>query len=106
MPANQQTPTKEDVVAKYSSILSSDFFGVRGAMKTVDPTTEQQIFTAVKEMERGVNHSAIIIALLGQAMAQFKIYKCPRYRKKLAIDMAEEYLKCGEHSKALTWVNN
>jgi len=35
-------------------------------------------------------------------MAQFKVYKCLRFRKKLAIDMAEEYLKCGDHSKALT----
>lgn len=40
--------------------------------------------------------------LLGQAMAQFKMYKCLRFRKKLAVDMAEEYLKIGDHSKALT----
>lgn len=102
MPPSPQSPTKEDADAQLKSILYSEFFGVRGAVKTVDPTAEQQIFAAVKEIERGVNHSAIIIALLGQAMAQFKIYKCPRYRKKLAIDMAEEYMKCGEHSKALT----
>lgn len=102
MPPSQQSPHKEDNTAKFASILHSEFFGVRGAVKTVDPTAEQQIFAAVKEIEKGVNHSAIIIALLGQAMAQFKIYKCPRYRKKLAIDMAEEYLKCGEHAKALT----
>lgn len=102
MPPSPQSPTKEDADAQLKRILYSEFFGVRGAVKTVDPTAEQQIFAAVKEIERGVNHSAIIIALLGQAMAQFKIYKCPRYRKKLAIDMAEEYMKCGEHSKALT----
>lgn len=47
-----------------------------------------------------------IISLLGHAMAQFKIYKCPRFRKKLAVDMAEEYLKSGDHSKALTLVVN
>lgn len=35
-------------------------------------------------------------------MAQFKVYKCLRFRKKLAIDMAEEYYKCGDHAKALT----
>jgi hypothetical protein len=45
---------------------------------------------------------ALIIQLLGQAMAQFKVYKCLRFRKKLAVDMAEEYLKCGDHSRALT----
>lgn len=43
-----------------------------------------------------------IISLLGQAMAQYKQYKCLRFRKKLAVDMAEEYLKAGDHSKALT----
>lgn len=43
-----------------------------------------------------------IISLLGHAMAQYKIYRCPRFRKKLAVDMAEEYLKSGDHSKALT----
>lgn len=40
--------------------------------------------------------------LLGHAMAQYKMYKCLRFRKKLAVDMAEEYLKIGDHSKALT----
>lgn len=49
-------------------------------------------------------HQAILITLLGQAMAQFKIYKCLRFRKKLAIDMAEEYLKIGDSAKALTSV--
>ena len=37
-------------------------------------------------------------------MAQFKIYKCLRFRKKLAIDMADEYFKSGDHGKALTYV--
>lgn len=32
----------------------------------------------------------------------FKVYKCLRFRKKLAIGMAEEYLKSGDHAKALT----
>lgn len=35
-------------------------------------------------------------------MAQFKLYRCLRFRKKLAVDMAEEYLKSGDFSKALT----
>lgn len=39
---------------------------------------------------------------MGQAMAQYKVNKCLRFRKKLAIDMADEYLKSGDHSKALT----
>ncbi|XP_055625411.1 trafficking protein particle complex subunit 11 isoform X2 [Toxorhynchites rutilus septentrionalis] len=84
-----------------NSVLYSDFFGIRGT-KTGEPVSEQQIICLVQEMEKSYNHSAAIITLLGQAMAQYKVYKCLRFRKKLAIDMAEEYLKCGDHSKALT----
>lgn len=83
--------------------LYTEFFGIR-AVKTGDPVAEQQANVQLCEQERGFNHSAGIIALLSQAMAQFKIYKCLRFRKKLAVDMAEEYLKSGDHAKALTWV--
>nr|XP_029726510.1 trafficking protein particle complex subunit 11 isoform X1 [Aedes albopictus] len=84
-----------------NSALYSDYFGIRGT-KTGEPVSEQQIICLVQEMEKSYNHSAAIIILLGQAMAQYKVYKCLRFRKKLAIDMAEEYLKSGDHSKALT----
>lgn len=83
------------------NLLYSDFFGVRGA-KNSEPITEQQIISLVQENEKTYTHSSAIIALLGQAMAQFKINKCLRFRKKLAVDMADEYLKCGDHAKALT----
>lgn len=83
--------------------LYTEFFGIR-AVKTGDPVAEQQANVQLCEQERGFNHSTGIIALLSQAMAQFKIYKCLRFRKKLAVDMAEEYLKSGDHAKALTWV--
>lgn len=86
----------------YSNILYSDYFGVRGGNKTSEPITDQQIIAIVQECEKNINHSTAFITLLGQAMAQFKIYKCLRFRKKLAIDMAEEYLKTGDHAKALT----
>ncbi|SPP76212.1 trafficking protein particle complex subunit 11 isoform X1 [Drosophila guanche] len=81
--------------------LYTEFFGIR-AVKTGDLAAEQQANVHLCEQERGYNHSAGIIALLSQAMAQFKIYKCLRFRKKLAIDMAEEYLQSGDHAKALT----
>lgn len=84
-----------------NSALYSDFFGIRGT-KTGEPVSEQQIICLVQVNEKVYNHSASIITLLGQAMAQYKVYKCLRFRKKLAIDMAEEYLKSGDHSKALT----
>jgi len=81
--------------------LYTEFFGIR-AVKTGDLVAEQQANMQLCDQERGYNHSSGIIALLSQAMAQFKIYKCLRFRKKLAIDMAEEYLKSGDHAKALT----
>lgn len=65
---------------------------------------EQQIIAIVQECEKQFNHSTAYITLLGRAMAQFKTYKCPRFRKKLAIEMAEEYLKINDASKALTYV--
>lgn len=95
------SPSEQNAMT-YSSILYSDFFGIRGGNKTSEPITDQQIIAIVQECEKSVNHSALFITLLGQAMAQFKIYKCLRFRKKLAIDMAEEYLKMGDYSKALT----
>ncbi|XP_053673204.1 trafficking protein particle complex subunit 11 [Anopheles nili] len=85
-----------------NSALYSDFFGIRGSAKTGEPVSEQQIICLVQENEKAYNHSGEIITLLGKAMAQFKVYRCLRFRKKLAIDMAEEYLKSGDHSKALT----
>uniref|UniRef100_A0AAG5D5Q5 Trafficking protein particle complex subunit 11 n=1 Tax=Anopheles atroparvus TaxID=41427 RepID=A0AAG5D5Q5_ANOAO len=85
-----------------NSALYSDFFGIRGSVKTGEPVSEQQVICLVQENEKSYNHSGEIIALLGKAMAQFKVYRCLRFRKKLAIDMAEEYLKSGDHSKALT----
>lgn len=94
-------PLPDQNVMNYSNILYSDFFGVRGN-RTTEPVNEQQVIAIVQECEKFFNHSAAYISLLGQAMAQFKIYKCPRFRKKLAIDMAEEYLRIGDASKALT----
>lgn len=104
------------------SELYTDYFGVRNAARnSSEPVTEQQIISLVQEMEKKFSYSVsetdnkservlqnnflfqtAIISLLGQAMAQFKIYKCSRFRKKLAIDMAEEYFKSGEYTKALT----
>ncbi|XP_039440432.1 trafficking protein particle complex subunit 11 isoform X1 [Culex pipiens pallens] len=91
----------KEVAPCSNSALYSDFFGIRGT-KTGEPVSEQQIICLVQDNEKSYNHSTAVITLLGQAMAQYKVYKCLRFRKKLAIDMAEEYLKSGDHSKALT----
>lgn len=93
-----RTPTTAPIPA---TVLYSEFYGVRGS-RTGEPMSEQQLIQCIHDMERVYNHSGAIITLLGQAMAQFKAYKCLRFRKKLAIGMAEEYLKSGDHAKALT----
>lgn len=93
----------EQNLENYTRILYSDFYGVRGiASGNAENLNDQQMIAIVKQCEKSVNHSELYIRLLGTAMAQFKIYKCLRFRKKLAIDMAEEYLKIGDSSKALT----
>lgn len=85
-----------------TTLLYSEFFGVRGGSRTGEAMSEQQLITCIHDVERTYNHAAAKIALLGQAMAQFKVNKCLRFRKKLAIGMAEEYLTSGDHAKALT----
>lgn len=88
-------------VTDYSNILYSDYFGIRGSNRT-EVASEQQIIAIVQECEKNFNHSAAYCSLLASAMSQFKIYKCPRFRKKIAIEMADEYLKVGDASRALT----
>ncbi|XP_065360151.1 trafficking protein particle complex subunit 11 [Calliphora vicina] len=83
------------------SSLFTEYFGIISSTSG-EPINEQQISFMIRENEKLFNHSAAIINLLSLAMAQFKIYKCLRFRKKLAIDMADEYFKSGDHGKALT----
>ncbi|XP_055843157.1 trafficking protein particle complex subunit 11 [Episyrphus balteatus] len=98
-PTEPTTPTTLQNIS--SMALFSEYFGIR-TIKTGEPVSEQQVIMLVQENEKNFNHSSAIIQLLGQAMAQFKVYKGLRFRKKLAVDMAEEYFKCGDHAKALT----
>ncbi|KAH0955604.1 hypothetical protein HN011_000445 [Eciton burchellii] len=49
-----------------------------------------------------VNHSIIIIGLLGNAISQFKVYRCPRMRRLLVVQMAEEYFNARDYGKVLT----
>lgn len=95
-------PLNEQNFDNYTRILYSDYYGRRGGSGNTESFDDQQMIAIVKQCEKSVNHSEQFIKLLGTAMAQFKIYKCLRFRKKLAIDMAEEYLKIGDSSKALT----
>uniref|UniRef100_W8ARG0 Trafficking protein particle complex subunit 11 n=1 Tax=Ceratitis capitata TaxID=7213 RepID=W8ARG0_CERCA len=98
-PTDPTTPT--GMPNNNTMTLYTEYFGIR-AVKTGDPISEQQTNTLIRENEKLFNHSNAIINLLSLARAQFKIYKCPRFRNKLAIDMAEEYFKHGDHANALT----
>ncbi|CRL02076.1 CLUMA_CG015189, isoform A [Clunio marinus] len=93
----------DDMSAGQFSTLYSDYFGVRNfANKNSETGNDQQIIMLVQEMEAKFNYSSGIINLLGQAMSQFKVYRCGRVRKKCAVMMADEYFKSGEYTKALT----
>ncbi|XP_044015517.1 trafficking protein particle complex subunit 11 isoform X2 [Aphidius gifuensis] len=52
--------------------------------------------------EKKINHSMIIIGLLGNAISQFKIYRCPRMRRLLVVQMASEYFNVKDYGKVLT----
>ncbi|XP_001606110.2 trafficking protein particle complex subunit 11 [Nasonia vitripennis] len=68
-----------------------------------DMTRETAAIQALQYKEKNtVNHSMIIIGLLGNAISQFKIYRCPRMRRLLVEQMAEEYFNCKDYGKVLT----
>ncbi|XP_050304839.1 trafficking protein particle complex subunit 11 [Anthonomus grandis grandis] len=58
--------------------------------------------TALQYLENQINHSSIIISLYGLAIAQYKIYKCPRTRRHLVLQMADECYNSKDFGKALT----
>lgn len=85
-----------------------EFFGQRPwrpgkvSSEPPDPSTEASGITALQFLENQVNHSSIIIALYGLAIAQYKIYKCPRARRYLVLQMADECYSSKDFGKALT----
>ncbi|VVC31573.1 Gryzun, putative trafficking through Golgi,Foie gras liver health family 1,Tetratricopeptide-like helical [Cinara cedri] len=86
-----------------------EFYGQRPwrLMKTLSnvdyDTVEADGIQALRYFENTkVDHSKSIINLLGNAMKQFKNYKCPRMRNLLAVQMADEYYNAKDYSKALT----
>eukprot|EP00063_Salmo_salar_P093324 XP_014068159.1 PREDICTED: trafficking protein particle complex subunit 11 [Salmo salar] len=56
---------------------------------------------ALQMKEKDVPHSELIIALLSNAVAQFKKYKCPRMKSHLMVQMGEEYNHAKDYTKAL-----
>lgn len=84
-----------------------DFYGQRAwrqghqSIDPPDPEKEKNGILALQAKEREVPHSELIIALLSNAVAQFKKYKCPRMKSHLMVQMGEEYYHAKDYTKAL-----
>ncbi|XP_053735696.1 trafficking protein particle complex subunit 11 [Synchiropus splendidus] len=84
-----------------------DFYGQRpwrqGHQSIDPPDTEKEKtgILALQIQERDVPHSELIIALLSNAVAQFKKYKCPRMKSHLMVQMGQEYYHARDYTKAL-----
>uniref|UniRef100_A0A8D0A3G1 Trafficking protein particle complex subunit 11 n=1 Tax=Sander lucioperca TaxID=283035 RepID=A0A8D0A3G1_SANLU len=84
-----------------------DFYGQRPwrqGHQSIDPPDAEKEKTGIVALqikERDVPHSELIIALLSNAVAQFKKYKCPRMKSHLMVQMGEEYYHAKDYTKAL-----
>ncbi|XP_029703146.1 trafficking protein particle complex subunit 11 isoform X1 [Takifugu rubripes] len=84
-----------------------DFYGQRHwrqGHQSIDPPDaekEKMGILALQIKERDAPHSELIIALLSNAVAQFKKYKCPRMKSHLMVQMGEEYYHAKDYSKAI-----
>uniref|UniRef100_A0A1B6BYJ1 Trafficking protein particle complex subunit 11 n=1 Tax=Clastoptera arizonana TaxID=38151 RepID=A0A1B6BYJ1_9HEMI len=90
-----------------------EFFGQRPwragnlSVQPADPIKEREGILAYQYIEKfKINHSAIIIGLLGNAISQFKTYRCPRMRRHLVIQMADEYYSSKDYGKSLTLLSH
>nr|CAD7408851.1 unnamed protein product [Timema cristinae] len=86
-----------------------EFYGQRAwrpgklSAEPPDPAKEKSGILALQYIEKfHTNHSTIIINLLGNAISQFKTYRCPRMRRHLVVQMAEEYYSSRDYTKSLT----
>ncbi|KAI4800046.1 hypothetical protein KUCAC02_016583 [Chaenocephalus aceratus] len=84
-----------------------DFYGQRAwrqGHQSIDPPDAEKEKTGIlaqQMKERDVPHSELIIALLSNAVAQFKKYKCPRMKSHLMVQMGEEYYHARDYTKSL-----
>jgi hypothetical protein len=67
-----------------------------------DPQLESNGIQALQYLEKQVAHSSSIVTLYGSAISQYKTYRCPRTRRHLVLQMAEEYYNSHDFGKALT----
>ncbi|XP_076654121.1 trafficking protein particle complex subunit 11 gry isoform X2 [Halictus rubicundus] len=85
-----------------------EFYGQRPwrpeklSAEPADSAKETIAIQSLQYKEKLVDHSKIIINLLGNAINQFKVYRCPRMRRVLVVQMAEEYYNSKDYGKVLT----
>lgn len=103
---NASTYPEPDPLAGWDQM---EFYGQRAwrpgklSAEPPDPEKEKLGIQALQYLEKyQVNHSMLIIGLLGNAISQFKTYRCPRMRRHLVVQMAEEYYVSRDYGKALT----
>ncbi|XP_062523062.1 trafficking protein particle complex subunit 11-like [Corticium candelabrum] len=93
--------------SKEVSLQASEFFGQRHwrlGLIDSEPSSEEEesegIFL-VQCQETKVDHSAIIVSLLANAVNQFNRHRSSRMRQFLRVQMANEYYYAGDFIKAL-----
>lgn len=107
----------KEVVAPVSDLLDGwsklEFYGQRPwrpGKHSLEPPEQQREMEGIKEVQyhevKEVNHSDFIIPLFSSAISQFKKYRCPRIKRHLMVQMAEEYHQANDSSKALTLLNH
>ncbi|XP_069942864.1 trafficking protein particle complex subunit 11 isoform X3 [Cherax quadricarinatus] len=107
----------KDVSAPVSDLLEGwsklEFYGQRPwrpGKRSLEPPEQQREAEGIMEVQyhevKEVNHSNTIIPLFSSAISQFKKYRCPRIKRHLMVQMAEEYHQANDSSKALTLLNH
>ncbi|KAL3206104.1 hypothetical protein MRX96_040414 [Rhipicephalus microplus] len=89
---------------------SLEFYGqrpwqakVQGRAEALDPQFEDLGIQALQYREKTqVDHSGLVVPLLSSAVAQFKKYRCPRMKRHLMVQIAEEYYSSSDYDKALS----
>jgi hypothetical protein len=98
------TPAISEVLDNLNNL---DYYGQRPwrqghqSIEPPDLAKEKDGIISLQLLESKVDHSWIIIPLLGNAVTQFKKYKSPRMKRYLMVQMGEEYYSVSDFSKAL-----
>ncbi|XP_059480361.1 trafficking protein particle complex subunit 11 [Neocloeon triangulifer] len=89
-----------------------EFYGQRPwrpgklSAEPLDAFKEKEAVCALQIKESAVNHSMLIISILGKAITQAKTYRCHRTRRQLVVWMAEEYYHTKDFKKALALLSH